>query len=245
MSELNKKQQRYDRFIEMAEVPMLVLSVLTIPVVVMPLLEDLSTQSRRALWILATTIWILFAIEYLVMVYLAPDRRKAVTTHKLDLALVLIPFLRPFQVARLARLAHAGTAMARAGVAVGRLLGRPGFTAVVATVTALIVGGGGLVTIAEHGQPGSTISDFGDGLWWAFVTCTTVGYGDTFPVTSTGRAIAVTLMIAGISGLSVITANVAAFFVSEDSEQTNDEIEDVAERLARIERQLELLLSRD
>lgn len=239
---MDDKRQRYERFIDLVEVPMLVLALLTIPVIVMPVVENLSTESQRALLLLGFAIWALFVAEYSAMVYLAPDRRQAVMSHKLDLALVLLPFLRPLRIARLLRVAHAGTALARAGVAIGRLLGRPGFSTVVATVSALIVVGGGLVTIAEHDQTGNTISNFGDGLWWAIVTCTTVGYGDTFPVTSTGRVIAVMLMLAGISGLSMITANIAAFFISEDLEETDDEIEDISERLARIERQLDLLI---
>jgi voltage-gated potassium channel len=76
-------------------------------------------------------------------------------------------------------------------------------------------------------------------LWWALVTSTTAGYGDEYPVTFTGRIIATLLMIAGISGLSVITANVAAFFVSNDTEPDTD---DLSDRLDRIEQALGRLL---
>lgn len=240
MSNLEKRQRRYDRFVERAELPMLVLAVLTIPVVLMPFTEELSPESESALQLLGIAIWVAFAIEYLVLIYLSPHRRQTILTHKLDLALVVLPFLRPLRLAQLARIAHAGTALARAGVAARRLLRRPGFTAIIGTVTGLIVAGGGLVTIAEHDQEGSSIADFGDGLWWAFVTCTTVGYGDTFPVTSTGRSIAVFLMVAGISGLSAITANIAAYFVSADAEE---EVDEITERLTRIETQLDSLIA--
>ena len=240
MSHFDQKQQRYERFVERAEIPMLVLAVLVIPVLLMPLTEDLSVESEAALKILGIAIWTAFAVEYGLLVYLSPHRRQTILTHKLDLALVVLPFLRPLRLAQLARLAHAGTALARAGVAVRRLMSRPGFASIIGTVAALIFAGGGLVAIAEHGQPGSTIEDLGDGLWWAFVTCTTVGYGDTFPVTSTGRAIATVLMLAGISGLSAITANIAAFFVSADAE---NEVDEITERLERIETQLNALIA--
>lgn len=236
MSQADAKQQRYDRFIDRVEVPMLTLAVLLIPVILMPFVENLSPESESALQLLGAAIWIIFAVEYLAMIYLSPNRGETIRTHKLDFALVVLPFLRPLRLARLARLAHAGTALARAGVAIRRLLGRPGFAAIIGMVAGLIVAGGGLVAIAEHDQPGSTIAGLGDGLWWAFVTCTTVGYGDTFPVTATGRVIAVCLMLAGISGLSAITANIAAYFVSTDAE---DEVDELVERLTRIEAQLE------
>ncbi len=56
---------------------------------------------------------------------------------------------------------------------------------------------------------------FGDALWWAVVTMTTVGYGDVYPVTATGRYVAVAVMVVGVSLLGAVTATVAAWFVSE------------------------------
>jgi len=207
---------RYQRFEDRIEIPMLVLSLLLIPVVAMPFVEDLSSRSLQTLGWLGTAIWIGFALEYAALVYLSPNRRHTVRTHKLDLLLVALPFLRPLRLLRLLRLARAGSALGRIVYAFGRILGRPGFRETAWTVAGFIIGAGGLVAIAENGQPDSTIEGLADGLWWAFVTCTTVGYGDEFPVTGTGRVIAVMLMLVGISGLSAITASVAAYFVEAD-----------------------------
>ena len=52
-----------------------------------------------------------------------------------------------------------------------------------------------------------------DAMWWSFVTLTTVGYGDYFPVTLGGRLVASVLMITGIGIFGFITATVAATFV--------------------------------
>jgi voltage-gated potassium channel len=57
---------------------------------------------------------------------------------------------------------------------------------------------------AERGHPGGNIESFGDALWWAVTTVTTVGYGDRFPVTTTGRFVAGGLMLAGIALLGVV-----------------------------------------
>ncbi|MEM8924113.1 MAG: ion channel [Actinomycetota bacterium] len=235
METTDPRQRRFDRFKELLELPMLALAVLLIPVIVMPAVEELSPWSEAALFWIGVAIWLAFVVEYLALLLLAPDRRRMIRTHKLELALVVLPVLRP---ARLFRLGSAGVALARIGLAVRRLLGRPGFSPIVGAVAGFMLAGGVLVSIAEHEQEGATIDGLADGIWWAFVTCTTVGYGDSFPVTASGRVIAVALMLLGISGLSAITANVAAYFVAADVEEETDEL-DV--RLDAIEAQLQRL----
>lgn len=61
----------------------------------------------------------------------------------------------------------------------------------------------------------SNIKTASDALWWAFSTITTVGYGDRFPITTAGRIIAITLMIAGVSLFSTFTAYVASAFLGQ------------------------------
>ena len=67
---------------------------------------------------------------------------------------------------------------------------------------------------AERDAPGATITSFGDAVWWAWATVTTVGYGDRFPVTLEGRLIAFALMLVGISLVGVVTASVAAWLIA-------------------------------
>ena len=80
------------------------------------------------------------------------------------------------------------------------------------------------VTISERGIEGSNIKNFGDGIWWAVTTVTTVGYGDRFPVSSEGRLLAVLLMIAGISLVGVITASVASWFVRMSHDEQDQDL---------------------
>ncbi|WP_183108666.1 potassium channel family protein [Thermohalobacter berrensis] len=60
------------------------------------------------------------------------------------------------------------------------------------------------------------IKSFIDALWWGFVTSTTVGYGDIYPVTSIGRVIAILLMIIGIGAFGFITASIASVLVEKN-----------------------------
>ncbi len=80
------------------------------------------------------------------------------------------------------------------------------------------------------------VRDLGDGIWWALVTITTVGYGDITPVTTLGRVVASSLMLLGLGLIATITAIVSAKFIQNFVDHhTND---DVLEKLD--EMQLEL-----
>ncbi len=217
---------------------MFVLGLLFIPILLGPAASDLSDEAQRAFEWGGWAIWTAFVIEYLWLLYLAPDRREMVRTHKLDLVIVLVPFLRPLRFLRVVRLATAATGMGRAIAALRRIGGRPGFQPFFATVAGVVVIGAALALAFEHEQPGSSIQDFGDALWWSVVTCTTVGYGDHFPVTGGGRAVAVTLMIVGIAGLSVLTASIAALFVDQDDEAHEPDLATLTAQLDRIEAML-------
>ena len=80
------------------------------------------------------------------------------------------------------------------------------------------------------------VRNLGDGIWWALVTITTVGYGDITPVTTLGRVVASSLMLLGLGLIATITAIVSAKFIQNFVDHhTND---DVLEKLE--EMQLEL-----
>ena len=85
------------------------------------------------------------------------------------------------------------------------------------------------------------IKTFGDGVWWALVTITTVGYGDITPVTILGRLIAGTLMFVGLGLIATVTAIVSAKFIANYVDHhTND---DVLEKLEELESEIEKLKS--
>lgn len=74
-----------------------------------------------------------------------------------------------------------------------------------------------LVLTFENGSPKATITSGGDALWWAFVTLTTVGYGDMYPVTTGGRAVAVTVMFVGVGVIGALASILATILVPEPS----------------------------
>lgn len=158
--------------------------------------------------------WIAFALDLLVGLILADKKMKFLLHHPLEVITVLLPFLRPL---RLLRVISFGTLVIQK-VAVGRQFAITLKVFLASILMAYIAAV--QITITERGVEGSNIKSFGDGLWWAVTTVTTVGYGDRFPTTSTGRVLAVCLMLVGISLMGVITASVAAWFVKMSQDES-------------------------
>ena len=88
-----------------------------------------------------------------------------------------------------------------------------------------------------------------DGLWLAFVTATTVGYGDVVPTTPASRVVAVFVVLTGLALLAVFTASIVAFFLGEDEKRLRAElhrdIRKLRDNLAQLIDQEEILLRRD
>lgn len=221
--------ETYRRVERLLEGPMLISSLLFIPVIVGPFVAELSERSEDQLFLTGVVLWFGFALEYLWLLYLAPERGQMIRTHKLQLLILLIPILRPLQILRLAPAASAVQRTVRSAVLV---VGRPGIPQYFLGTFAGIFAGAWFALIFERGQDGASIDDFGTAMWWSFVTVTTVGYGDHFPATGPGQVVAVILMIVGIGGISLLTASVAAVFIDDEVE---DDTEAITERLDRIE----------
>jgi voltage-gated potassium channel len=75
------------------------------------------------------------------------------------------------------------------------------------------------VILGALGISFSENKSFTDGLWWSFVTVTTVGYGDISPITSTGRIIASILMLVGIGFIGMLTGTISTFFINKKSKK--------------------------
>jgi voltage-gated potassium channel len=230
-----RSQEAYDQFRRTMEAPMLVASIAFAVLLVTPMLARLPDGVAGGFEVGLWLIWAIFVFEYLGLLFLAPDRWHMARTHVLDLLIVAVPFLRPL---RLLRLIGVAASIGRTSQAFSRMTQRSGFRWYLGLVILVIIAAGLLFYAAEVNQPGATVDDVADGLWWAVVTTTTVGYGDHVPSTNEGRAIATVLMLVGISLISVVTANIATYFVRSEEESNENE---VIARLERIEQHLAAL----
>ena len=188
---------------------MLLLAVAFLIAYAWPVLDrEMDPDLRSGMTVLSWTVWVAFVIDFAVRMVLVENKRKYALSHWYDVALVILPFLRPMRLLRL--------------LAFARILNRSAESSLVGRVSTYVLGvvviatGLGAVAVldVEQEAPGANITNFGDALWWACTTITTVGYGDRYPVTTQGRVIAVALMIIGIAMVGAITASVAAWMVA-------------------------------
>lgn len=169
-------------------------------------------EEARVLWMASWIAWSLFAIDYFVRLSLAADRRQWFRLHLFDLLVVALPLMRPLRLLRLVVLV--GVLQKAIGNAVrGRIL-----TYTIAAVVLLIYVASLAILDTERDQPGATINTFGQAVWWSITTVTTIGYGHLYPITVTGRVIAVLLMIGGITLVGVVTASLASWIVQRVAE---------------------------
>ena len=89
---------------------------------------------------------------------------------------------------------------------------------IVLTSFVVLLAGSSLIALVEPAVDGSNIKTGGDAFWWAFVTITTVGYGDRFPVTPTGRFVGMVTMAVGIGIFGVLTSYLSSLFLAKDDE---------------------------
>lgn len=221
-----------------AERPMVLLSLVFLLVFALPVIRpDLPEAGRDGLRLANAAIWGAFAVDYVLRLALAEQRWRFVRRHPVELAAVALPALRPLRLLRLFSIGSMLAVRSRRSMAAqaGRLV-------VGAAVVLVFVGAVGVLD-AERGAEGANITGFRDALWWASTTITTVGYGDRFPVTDQGRAVAVALMAVGIALVGMLTASIAAWFVREVAEAEEEALDPIEERLARIEAQLDQLLT--
>jgi len=230
MLNTSHREELLHRVERITEMPLLILAFVMIPLLIGPMLWEMSPQEEATFITLDYFLWAIFAIDLIIKLAISPHRLNYLRRHWLEVLVVVVPFLRPLRILRIFIFGS------RAWVGMRRLV----------NIDFILIYGIGLVIIAAtivasvEGGEGASINSFADALWWAVVTITTVGYGDMVPVTVAGRAVAFVLMLGGIAFFSGVTANLASFLVrSHDTEkkamsQLVKEMEGLRQDLAKL-----------
>lgn len=228
-----ERLSRVERWERRMEIPLLLLAVAFVAAYAISVLSpdldpDLETVVRLVSW----TTWVAFGADFLVRIVLAENRLRYVTRHWYDVILLLVPAFRPLRLLRML-----GTLRVLNRVFARRLAGRQAAYVVCAAVLCVFLGALAVLDMERH-SPDANITTYGDALWWAMVTSTTVGYGDFYPVTTGGRLVAVGLMIMGIALLGSVTGTFATWLVEavkkENAERDRIRAEHEAQEAAQV-----------
>jgi voltage-gated potassium channel len=243
MLSVERRAQAFDAVERATDLPMMILSLALVPLIVVPMLVAIPESVEPAILAAEWLIWGAFAAELVVKTYLAPNRRHYLIRHWFDVIVVIVPLLRPLRVVRSVRALRLLRLIWVAGLATKALdsargiLAQHGLHYVLGVAGGLVIVAAALVSFFERGAGGS-IKDFPTALWWAVTTITTVGYGDTYPVTAEGRGVGVLLMLLGITVFGVLTANIAAFFVQSNQTEEGVSLQDVMRKLDAMQQQV-------
>ena len=226
-------ERRLEKFEHLMRLPILVSAIFPI------ILSFAGAESIIASTVLIVT-WFVFLADLIVHMRLIPRYLRS-NLGKFDLAIVfitapwfLIPGLGDSRFLAFARLARLARIMKASGKALMRLavqLGRVG------VVTAMIVLTCAYVAYSVEHPVNDQFSTFGQAIWWAVVTVTTVGYGDVVPITRVGRMTATILMFAGLGLLGVLAGALASFFgFGDSSDEPEEPVAAPAAAIAPVER---------
>lgn len=222
------------------EKPLLVAAVLSIPTTILQF-SNVSEPWHMVGDVLNWLIWLAFVAELVAMVAVVPNRGRYLLAHPLDLTIVLLtpPFLAgAVQGARALRLLRLFRLLRLAPLA--RVIFSLEGVRAVASLALLVAIAGGAAFASEEGI------SFGNGVYWAVTTMTTVGYGDITPKSTAGKVIAIVIMLVGIGTATLIIGAVAQRFLAgsvQEVEIAEDEIltevRDITARLGKIENALQ------
>ncbi|MFJ2005078.1 potassium channel family protein [Streptomyces chartreusis] len=161
-------------------------------------------------------LWVMFAVDYTVRWRLFGGRfLHFARTHFLHTVVVILPLLRPLRIVPLYDVIQRRQGQPRISLH-ARVIAY-------ASLATLLLGFAGSLAVyqAERGAPDATMKTFGDALWWASATLTTVGYGDITPVTTRGRTIATVMMAGGLALLGAVTGSFSSWLLQIFSRESD------------------------
>jgi voltage-gated potassium channel len=236
---------------------MLVLTVLSLVIMVV-LLLPLNQATLDVLRVYDNVICVIFLVDFGVNLAASNPKREYFIGRRgwLDLigsvpSLGIFPIsglLRLARISRLARVARILSGNNRKELVADVIQNRGQYALFITVLSALLV-----LTVSsvlmiqfESRSPDANITTGGDALWWAFVTITTVGYGDQFPVTMLGRIVGVFVMFAGVGIIGSLASILASVLVPQpepDDARLEGTLADtaVSEELASIKTELAAL----
>jgi voltage-gated potassium channel len=235
-----------DNIERVTKYPLALLGIVWLVIAIVVLTKDLNGSASTFLVGSLFVLWTIVLVEYAVRLVLTPDRRGYLRRRWVEPATVVIP---PLQGWHLVGMEKVSLLVSEGELRAETILKHHSLFRVLIAAAGTLFLGAWLVLLFEEKAKGSNIHSYPDALWWAIVTVTTVGYGDRYPVSAGGRAVAVVLMLVGIGLIGVLTATVASVFVKEHTDANKEAFKKghdelgrrlsvISDRLADVERRL-------
>jgi voltage-gated potassium channel len=194
-------------------------------------------------------IWLMFLFETVLLASLVRDKVRYLRGNWMNLLIIVggVPLLWHYTplagLLRSLRLVLVLVILLRLSKTLRILLVRHRLGMTLAVSLGVVVLSGIVVTRLDP-----SVGTVWDGMWWAWVTVATVGYGDIVPHNGAGRLFGAFLILLGVVLVSLLTANLSAFLIGGEVERVEREerredvlLQDIAERLERIEQRLDEL----
>lgn len=176
----------------------------------------------------------LFAVEYMIKLWIAPRKWYFVRHNWIDL-LALLPILRVFRIGRAVRLLRLLRLLRL--IRVGHILQQrisdmsdevqrrasENMVIFIYLFFSLLFGTVGVMVFEKGNNPG--FQHLGDGLWWCVVTLTTVGYGDISPKTPGGKIVAGIIMFIGLSFYALLTGVLSTIIIERTKRNETSNLE--------------------
>jgi voltage-gated potassium channel len=209
-------------------------------------LEELHMISKHAVIIADWFVWLTFLVETLILLLLVHDKRQYLINNWMNVAIIFTGvfivwgYAPVLAVLRSLRMLLVLGLLLRISRTLNHVLRQNQLGNLLAFTLFMVVMSGVLISGFDP-----AIHDPWEGIWWALVTITTVGYGDVVPVSGPGKFFASLLIILGIVVFSVLTATVSAYLIRRTEESEGEELhqlmKDVQRRLERIENRMKKL----
>ncbi|RCU49630.1 ion transporter [Corallincola holothuriorum] len=206
------------------QVALLVLSFYVLLALIVQSLFELPAEVVDILDIADNAICLIFMTDFFIRWHRADNRKQFMKWGWIDFisSIPMIDPLRYARVVRIVRVMRILRAVRSTKVLINyamRHKTESSFTLVCTVSLLMIIFAAIAILQLEQGVEGANVETGADALWWSFVTITTVGYGDYYPVSIGGRIIAAMLMVAGVGLFGTFTGFVASWLLEEDEER--------------------------
>lgn len=188
---------------------------------------------------------LVFLADFFARLYQAPSKLGFLKWGWIDLV-SSIPMLDAFRVGRVVRIVRVFRIL-RAFRSTKNLLTylirdrKTTSLAAVATISFVLVVFCAVAILQLETSSDANIKTPGDAFWWAFVTVTTVGYGDKYPVSTEGRLLACVLMSAGVGLFGTFTGFVASLLVEPDCDAEESQHQQLLKEIRSLRSEVESL----